>query len=99
MKIIHEKCDPKVAEDRELPYTAYLIEYKVEGKPTYDISMADSQVLLFDHYYDKYKKDFRRFDATAGMVDPRRWNDPMKKPQPSAPPKKKRKKEPPAAEA
>ena len=89
MKIIHEKCDPKVAEDRELPYTAYLIEYKVEGKPTYDISMADSQVLLFDHYYDKYKKDFKRFDQTGGMVDPRRWSSNQK--AAATPPRKTRK--------
>ena len=27
VKVIHEKCDPKLAEDRKLPYTAYLIEY------------------------------------------------------------------------
>ena len=32
MRVIHEKCDPKLAEDRQLPYTAYLIQYEVEGK-------------------------------------------------------------------
>ena len=50
MKVIQEKCDPKAADDRKLPYTAYLIEYKVEGKPTYDIAMGDSQVEIFDNY-------------------------------------------------
>ena len=99
MKILHENCDRKLADDRELPYTAFLVQYELEGKVSYDIAMSSKASELFDHYYDKYKKDFRRFDATAGMVDPRRWNDPMKKPQQSAPPKKKRKKEPPAAEA
>lgn len=99
MRILHEKCDPKLAEDRGLPYTAFLVQYELDGNLTYDIAMSSKAVELFDHYYDKYKKDFRRFDSTAGMVDPRRWNDPTIKPQPSAPPKKKRKKEPPAAEA
>ena len=34
VKVIHEKCDPKLREDRKLPYTAYLIEYvdKENGK-------------------------------------------------------------------
>ena len=99
MRILHEKCDPKLAEDKGLPYTAFLVQYEIEGKLTHDIAMSSKAAELFDHYYDKYKKDFKRFDATDGMVDPRRWNDPMKKPQQSAPPKKKRKKEPPAAEA
>ena len=74
MKIIHEKCDPKAAEDRELPYTAYLIEYKVEGNPTYDIAMGDSQVELFDTYYDKYKKDFVGFKQTEGRIRPNLYN-------------------------
>ena len=99
MKILHENCDRKLADDRELPYTAFLVQYELEGKVTYDIAMSSKAVELFDHYYDKYKKDFRRFDSTAGMVNPRRSNDPTIKPQPSAPPKKKRKKEPPTAEA
>ena len=99
MKILHEKCDPKLADDRNLPYTAFLVQYELEGKAAYDIAVSTKAVEIFDHYYDKYKKDFRRFDATSGTVDPRRWNDPTIKPQPSAPPKKKRKKEPPAAEA
>ena len=89
MKVIHEKCDPKAADDRQLPYTAYLIEYKVGGKSAYDIAMADSQVLLFDHYYDKYKKDFKRFDQTKGTVDPRRWRDKQK--AAATPPRKTRK--------
>mgnify|MGYP003317594562 FL=1 len=53
MKIIHEKCDPKLAEDKKLPYTAYLIQYEVEGKVEHDIAMGDSQVEIFDTYYDK----------------------------------------------
>ena len=34
MRVIHEKCDPKLADDRKLPYTAYLVQYEVDGKET-----------------------------------------------------------------
>ena len=86
MKVIHEKCDPKAAEDRELPYTAYLIEYKVEGKPTYDVAMGDSQVEIFDTYYDKYKKDFVGFKQTEGRMRPNLYR--------AAVPKRKKRKKP-----
>ena len=52
MRVIYEKCDPKLAQDRKLPYTAYLIQYEVEGKVEHDIAMGVGQVELFDHYYD-----------------------------------------------
>ena len=87
MKVIQEKCDPKAADDRQLPYTAYLIEYKVEGKPTYDIAMGDSQIEIFDTYYDKYKKDFVGFKQTEGRQRPNLWNAA----QPT-PPKRRKKK-------
>ena len=87
MNVIHEKCDPKVAENRELPYTAYLIEYKVEGKSTYDVAMGDSQVEIFDTYYDKYKKDFVGFKQTEGRQRPNLW----RAAQPT-PPKRRKKK-------
>ena len=74
MKVIHEKCDPKLADDRKLPYTAYLVEYKVEGNSTYDIVMGDSQVEVFDNYYDKYKKDFVGFKQTEGRQRPNLYN-------------------------
>ena len=98
MNLIKEKCDPKLAEDRTLPYTAYLIEYKIEGKTTYDIAMGDSQVEIFDAYYDKYKKDFVGFKQTEGRQRPNlyRASPPQRKkkkrssaepPQPPQPPK------------
>ena len=88
MKMIQEKCDPKAAEDRMLPYTAYLIEYKVEGKATYDIAMGDSQVEIFDNYYDKYKKDFVGFKQTEGRQRPNLYNNL------NTPPKRKKRKKP-----
>jgi len=88
MKVIQEKCDPKAADDRKLPYTAYLIEYKVEGKSNYDIAMGDSQVEIFDSYYDKYKKDFVGFKQTEGRQRPNLYNTL------NAPPKRKKRKKP-----
>ena len=87
MKIIHEKCDPKLAEDRKLPYTAYLVQYEVEGKPTYDITMGDSQVELFDSYYDKYKKGLKWLKQTEGTIRPNLWNNNV-----ATPPKRRKKK-------
>ena len=88
MNLIKEKCDPKLAEDRTLPYTAYLIEYKVEGKSTYDVAMGDSQVEIFDTYYDKYKKDFVGFKQTEGRQRPNLYN------ATATPPKRKKRKKP-----
>ena len=85
MNIIHEKCDPKLAEDKKLPYTAYLVQYEVEGKETYDIAMGSGQVEIFDHYYDKYKKGFKWLKPTQGTMRPNLWNQ-------AAPKRKKRKK-------
>ena len=87
MKLIQEKCDPKAAEDRTLPYTAYLIEYKVEGKSNYDIAMGDSQVEIFDIYYDKYKKDFVGFKQTEGRQRPNLYNSAI-----ATPPQRKKRK-------
>ena len=43
MKVIKENCDPKDAQDKSLPYTAYLVEYKVDGKE-YDIRFDPSRL-------------------------------------------------------
>ena len=88
MNVIHEKCDPKEAENRDLPYTAYLVEYKVEGNPTYDIAMGDSQVEIFDTYYDKYKKDLVGFKQTEGRMRPNLYK------AAAVPPKRKKRKKP-----
>tara|TARA_B100001769_G_C22030217_1_gene553605 strand:- start:446 stop:745 length:300 start_codon:yes stop_codon:yes gene_type:complete len=89
LKILHENCDRKLADDKELPYTAFLVQYELEGKAAYDIAISSKAVEIFDHYYDKYKKDFKRFDQTGGMVDPRRWSSNQK--AAATPPRKTRK--------
>ena len=89
VQILHEKCDPKLADDRALPYTAYLVQYEVEGKLEHDIVISTKAVEIFDHYYDKYKQDFKKFTQSAGTVDPRRWMNANK--QQATPPRKTRK--------
>jgi len=80
MKILHEKCDPALSLDRSLPYTAYMIEY-VEGETTcYDIASCAKQADIFDHYWDKYKKDFVNMTQTEGRVNPKLWGVPPAKP-------------------
>ena len=92
MNIIHEKCDPKAAEDRKLPYTAYLVQYEVEGKVEHDIAMGSGQVEIFDAYYDKYKKGLKWMKQTSGTTRPNLWNvqppkrKKRKRPQPEQPP-------------
>ena len=84
MRVIHEKCDPKLAEDRKLPYTAYLIQYEHEGKIEHDIAMGQKAVDIFDHYYDKYKKGFKWLKQAGGTLRPNLWN--------AKPPQRKKKK-------
>tara|TARA_B100000085_G_C18216373_1_gene379878 strand:+ start:36 stop:287 length:252 start_codon:yes stop_codon:yes gene_type:complete len=77
--ILHEDCDPEKADDKTLPYTSYLVKYLKGGKVTYDVSICNKRVELFDYYYDKYKEDFIRFDQTEGRVSPKLWNNGKKK--------------------
>ena len=72
-KIIHRDCDPSLCEDRSLPYTAFMIEYKVDEDAviSYDIAAAAKQSEIFDHYYDRYKKGFVTMNQTEGRVNPK----------------------------
>ena len=83
--VIHEKCDLEKDNNTKLPYTAYLIQYEVEGKTHHDIAMGSKAVDIFDHYYDKYKKGFKWLKQSKGTQKPNLWNA-------KAPQRKKRKK-------
>ena len=87
MKIIAEGCDKAAADNKQLPYTAYLVEYKKDDKITYDIAIANKAVDLFDHYYDAYKENFISMMQAEGRVAPGMWIDPAEK---AKKPKKKR---------
>ena len=73
MKVIQSDCDASIAQDRTLPNNAFLIEY-IEGDLTkFDLVMSSKQVEIFDHYYDKYKKDLINITQSEGRVNPKLW--------------------------
>ena len=84
MKVLHEKCDPKLAEDRKLPYTAYLVEYvdkeNGEDKVFYDITTCLKQTDMFDYYYDKYKTGLKGWKQAEGRISPKLWDEDMLNP-------------------
>ena len=86
IKVLHEKCDKKAADNPKLPYNAYLIEYKEGEEHFFDVAIGDKAVDIFDYYYDKSSK-FVNMVQAGGLVDPKRWVDPT-----VPPPKKNRKK-------
>ncbi|MGA1500703.1 MAG: hypothetical protein ACO370_09945, partial [Ilumatobacteraceae bacterium] len=73
MKMIHEDCDPILAEDKSLPYTAYLVEYKIDEVSHYDIVMSHKRVEIFDHYWDRYRNNFITMIQSEGRVNPKVW--------------------------
>ena len=90
---LHENCNPQEDNNTKLPYTAYLIWYKVEDEIRYDIAMGDKQVDVFDAYWDKYGKDgFIGMKQSEGRVQPNRWN--VAPPPPKKRKRRKRKEEP-----
>jgi len=74
IKVLHEKCDKKLADNPKLPYNAYLIEYKEGEEHFFDIAIGDKAVDIFDFYYDKSSKFVNMIQA-GGLVNPRQWKD------------------------
>jgi len=73
MKILHQNCDPEVANDRSLPYSAYLVTYEVDGAITYDLVIPDKQVEIFDYYWDRYREGLKGWKQSEGRVNPKLW--------------------------
>jgi hypothetical protein len=79
LKFLHTDCDITLADDRTLPYTAYLVTYMVDAVMKYDIVVTDKTCDIFDHYWDKYREGFVRYKQSEGRVNPRLWgNKPAK---------------------
>ena len=77
--ILHEDCDKESFQDTTLPYTTYLVEYKLDGTVRYDLVNCKKMIDIFDHYWDHYRHDFINMTQTEGRVNPKMWNDPNKK--------------------
>ena len=91
MNIIHEACDPELAKDKKLPYSAYLICYKDKDDVVkHDIAVSGTAVEIFDNYYDKYKKGFQWMKQSEGRVTPSLWNQQQNPEPPKKKPRKKR---------
>jgi hypothetical protein len=75
LKFIHKNCDPSLAQDRSLPYTAYLVEYLQDGITCFDIVMSNKKVEIFDHYWDHYRNDFITMTQTEGRHNPKLWGN------------------------
>ena len=75
MNFIHRDCDPSLAQDRSLPYIAYLVEYLQDGMTHFDIVSSSKRVEIFDHYWDLYRHDLISITQTEGRVNPKLWNN------------------------
>jgi|TARA_B100000035_G_C20936296_1_gene525359 hypothetical protein len=73
IKILHQDCDPTLADDTSLPQHAYLVEYLVEGLTKFDLVISSKKVDIFDHYWDNYKKDLNNIIQSKGTVSPKVW--------------------------
>ena len=73
MKILHQNCDPELANDRSLPYTAYLVTYEIDGAIAYDLVIPDKQLEIFDYYWDRYREGIKGWKQSEGRVNPKLW--------------------------
>ena len=78
LKILHENCKKELAQDKTLPYTAYLITYESGSGIQHDIALSTKQADIFDHYWDKYHSVLA-MKQTEGNVNPKLWKDPTEK--------------------
>ena len=75
MRILHQNCDPSVADDRTLPYNAYLVTYEIDGAIAYDLVIPDKQVEIFDYYWDRYREGIKGWKQSEGRVNPKLWGN------------------------
>ena len=66
MKVIKENCKLEDGQDTKLPYTCYIVTYKVDGEERHDLTMATKAADLFDYYYDLYKTLFYLYQEIQG---------------------------------
>jgi hypothetical protein len=79
IQIIHQNCDPKLAEDRTLPYNAFVVKYYDDEQYNYDIVICNKKTDIFDYYWDRYREGLIAFKQTEGRVNPKLWSPTNKK--------------------
>lgn len=78
MRILHQNCDPALANDRGLPYNAYLVKYEDDGEIAYDLVIPEKQMEIFDYYWDRYRSGLKGWKQSEGRVNPRLWGSQAK---------------------
>ncbi len=78
MKILQENCDPELANDKTLPYTAFLVEYQIHDVKTYDLVISHKKSEIFDYYWDKYREGLKGWKQSEGRINPKLWGIPKK---------------------
>ncbi len=73
MRILHQNCDPEVANDRTLPCNAYLVTYEIDGAIAYDLVIPQKQMEIFDYYWDRYREGLKGWKQSEGRVNPKLW--------------------------
>lgn len=73
IKILHQNCDPELANDKSLPYNTYLVKYEIDEAFCYDLIVANKQVDIFDYYWDKYREGIKGWKQSEGRVNPKLW--------------------------
>ena len=68
-----------MADDKNLPYTAYVVKYYDDDKCCYDIVICNKKTDIFDYYWDRYREGLISFKQTEGRVNPKLWCPPNKK--------------------
>ena len=76
IRILHEDCDIKLADDKSLPNTCFVVEYHKDDTKKYDLVISSKKVDIFDHYWDKYKTGFITMYQSAGTANHKLWNPP-----------------------
>lgn len=64
-----------MANDRGLPYNAYLVTYEDDGQTKYDVVQCNKKVEIFDHYWDRYREGLKSFKQSEGRVNPKLWGN------------------------
>lgn len=80
MIVLKQNCNPEDAEDKSLPYTAYLVTYQEDEDLKYDLVLCNKRVEIFDYYWDRYREGFITFKQSEGRVNPKLY-DPNPKPK------------------
>lgn len=80
LKIIKPNCDPSDAQDKSLPYNAYLVTYETDDETRYDLVLCNKKVEIFDYYWDRYREGLITFVQSEGRVNPKLY-DPNPKPK------------------